>query len=98
MAQVTVAELKSLAAILGGGDVQAAIAGMIAGKPDGFLLAAETVASAVGVFLPPAAVVATGIDVLRKIAPLLGALHPKPVQPGDPAYRLSEGNSGFTGA
>ena len=97
MTMISVAQLKSLGGIVGGGGIQAAIAGLTSGKPDGFLLAAEEVATVVGVFLPPAAAVAEGIDVLRKVLPILQALGVKPHNSGEGGVGADPaGGSGVT--
>lgn len=94
MAQISVAQLKGVAGMLGGEKLRTAVVEMTAGKPDGFLLGAEQVAAIVGVFFPQTAVIVEGIEGFRVLLPYLAALHPRPIQPHDPAYTHPDGNAG----
>lgn len=82
MTMVTVAQLKSLAGLLGGGAAQQ-IAKGVDGKAEDALVAIEDVVAMVGVFWPPAGIISEGIGVLQKVIPILAAMGVKPHNSGE---------------
>ena len=91
MSTISVAQLKSLAGVFGDAKTKSAVQEMCAGKLDGFLLGAEEVASGVGIFWPPAGMIAQGLEVAREVAPVVEALIARGVIKGHNSGEVIDG-------